>query len=98
MLVLGVGAVLASIYLLTIGDGSWKWMVGIPDGLFAAVTGVLVILAARRSARRDQGHGDGGDSLASPDRPHPLAGRRLDRDGSSEHLPQSVLDHPPVRS
>ena len=47
MLVFGVLIVALSVYLLIWGDGSWKWFIGIPDGLFAAITGLAIIAYAR---------------------------------------------------
>ena len=54
MLAFGITIFALSIYLLVWGDGSWKWFVGIPDGLFAAYTGLAIFLYAsgsRKTAR-----------------------------------------------
>lgn len=97
MLFLGVLVALLSFYFLVFADGSWKWFVGIPDGLFAAATGVLVILAARRSDKRDKRDGDHGDPLPAAQRPHALAGTGLERNRSADHLAEQVLDRGAVR-
>jgi hypothetical protein len=47
MLVLGLIIVALSIYMMAREHASWKWFIGIPDGLFAAYTGFAVLLYAR---------------------------------------------------
>ncbi len=57
MLALGIGIALLSVYMMTRDDSSWKWFVGIPDGLFAAYTGFAVIHYARGGRRPEKDEG-----------------------------------------
>ncbi len=49
--------------MLTWGDGSWKWFIGIPDGLFAAIHRLRDALPTRAAASRGRGRGlDGAEA------------------------------------
>lgn len=88
-----------SIYMLFVADASWKWIVGLTDGLFAIVVGLLVLQALRVSLRPDdEGDSDRSDALPTPDRTHPLVGRGLDRDWRTDRFGEPALDRVPVRS
>jgi len=54
MLALGLFIALLSIYMMTRDDTSWKWIIGIPDGLFAAYTGFAVIHYARGGRKQSE--------------------------------------------
>jgi hypothetical protein len=43
LMAIGLAVMLFSAYELFVADSSWKWIAGIPDGAFAALTGWVAI-------------------------------------------------------
>ncbi len=66
MLVLGLAIAIFGIYELSFADGSWKWIVAIPDGLFAAFTGFAILHYARNRTRPSEQQGGTFAALTAP--------------------------------
>ena len=98
MLALGLFIVLLSAYMMSRDDTSWKWFIGIPDGLFAAYTGFAVLHYARGGRKKEQAEaGAEGESekpkgalaaLATP--VTKIFGRRKNKGAETETVPAAT--------